>query len=573
MAGEDEIKTPLQSKEKVPWSFVDILVMFRWLFVVPVLLPISFVYQCRKDFADWWSRSKTYEKREKEHQAAVRKVQDRMRSRDKKKDGLVCTARKPWLAVAMRNSDYKRVRRYEVDLSDFCQVLKIDTENKIARVEPYVSMGQLSAITVPLGYALEVVPELDDLTVGGLINGYGIEGSSHIYGLFSDTVAAYEIVLADGQLVRATKDNEYSDLFYAIPWSQGTLGFLVAAEIRMIKVGEYMKLTYQPVTGNLTEVAQAYIDSFVPRDGDQDNPAKVPDFVEGMVYTCNSGVMMTGRYVSREEAKQRGNTINNCGWWWKPWFYQHAARALKRGKFVEYIPTRQYYHRHTRSLYWEGKLILPFGDQLWFRLLLGWMMPPKVSFLKMTQGEAIREYYHARHMCQDMLLPIYKIGEALEFSDREYEVYPVWLCPHRLFKLPVKAMIGPEPGYEHYKRPGDTPSAQMWTDIGVYYAPGPVLRREVYDGAAAVDKMEKWLIKNNSFQALYAVTELSEQNFWKMFDSTLYHQCREKYKAVGTFMSVYYKSKKGKKTEKEVAEEEAKVTENGFKDIEAALHS
>ena len=73
------------------------------------------------------------------------------------------------------------------------------------------------------------------------------------------------------------------------------------------------------------------------------------------------------------------------GWWFKPWFYQHAETCLKKGEFVEYIPTREYYHRHTRCLYWEGKLILPFADQFWFRYLLGWMMPPKVSFLKATQ--------------------------------------------------------------------------------------------------------------------------------------------------------------------------------------------
>jgi delta24-sterol reductase len=97
------------------------------------------------------------------------------------------------------------------------------------------------------------------------------------------------------------------------------------------------------------------------------------------------------------------------GWWWKPWFYQHAATALKRGEFVEYIPTRQWYHRHTRSLYWEGKLILPFGDNFLFRLLLGWMMPPKVSFLKLTQGDAIRNYYHERHMCQVRVLESFRV--------------------------------------------------------------------------------------------------------------------------------------------------------------------
>ncbi|XP_074287616.1 delta(24)-sterol reductase-like isoform X2 [Silene latifolia] len=77
-----------------------------------------------------------------------------------------------------------------------------------------------------------------------------------------DTVAAYEIVLGDGRVVRATKDNEYSDLFYAIPWSQGTLGLLVSAEIKLIHIKEYMRLTYKPVKGSLKQVAQGYADSF-----------------------------------------------------------------------------------------------------------------------------------------------------------------------------------------------------------------------------------------------------------------------------------------------------------------------
>nr|GEU95742.1 hypothetical protein [Tanacetum cinerariifolium] len=56
------------------------------------------------------------------------------------------------------------------------------------------------------------------------------------------------------------------------------------------------------------------------------------------------------------------------------------------------------------------------------------------------------------------------------------------------------------------------------TDVDVYYAPGLVLRGEVFDGAEAC--VEK------------------------------------KYGVVGTFMSVYYKCKKTRKTEKEVHEAE-----------------
>ncbi|KAF2286377.1 hypothetical protein P3X46_007108 [Hevea brasiliensis] len=557
-----DLEAPLRPKRKR--VLVDYLVQFRWILVIFVVLPISFTIYFLIYLGDVKSGMKSYKRRQKEHEENVQKVVKRLKQRNPSKDGLVCTARKPWIAVGMRNVDYKRARHFEVDLSAFRNILEIDKERMIARVEPLVNMGQISRETVPMNLALAVVAELDDLTVGGLINGYGIEGSSHIYGLFSDTVVAYEIVLADGNVVRATKDNEYSDLFYAIPWSQGTLGLLVAAEVKLIPIKEYMKVTYKPVVGTLKDLAQAYMDSFAPRDLDQDNPVKVPDFVEGMIYCRTEGVMMTGRYASKEEAKNKGNVINSVGWWYKPWFYQHAQTALKKGEFIEYIPTREYYHRHTRCLYWEGKLILPFADQWWFRFLLGWMMPPKVSLLKATQGEAIRNYYHEMHVIQDMLVPLYKVGDALEWVDREMEIYPIWLCPHRLFKLPVKTMVYPEPGFEHQLKQGDTPYAQMYTDVGVYYTPEPVFRGEVFDGPEAVRRMENWLIENHGFQPQYAVSELSEKNFWRMFDAGLYEQCRRRYGAVGTFMSVYYKCKKGRKTEKEVQEAEQAHLETAY---------
>ncbi|CAD6248795.1 unnamed protein product [Miscanthus lutarioriparius] len=416
----------------------------------------------------------------------------------------------------------------------------------VAKVEPLVSMGQITKATCPMNLSLAVAPEFDDLTVGGLINNYGISGGPHIYGLFSDTVVAMEVVLADGQVVRATQDNEDSDLFYGMPWSQGTIGLLVSAEIKLIPIKEYMRLTYTPVRGTLKEIAEAYADSFVSRDGD---PAKIPDFVQGMVYSSSEGVMMTGVYASEEEAKKKGNKINRVGCWFKPWFYQYAETFLKRGEFVEYIPTREYYHRHTRSPYWEGKLIIPFGDQLWFR-------SPRVKLSGTTN--------HDNHVIQDVLVPLHKVSDALEFAHRELEVYPVWLCPHRLYKLPVKTMVHPEPGFEQHRR-----KAQMFTDVGFYYAPASasVLRGEEFNGAEAVCRLEQWLIRNHGYQAQYAVSELSE-DFWRMFDPSHYEHCRRKYGAVGTFMSAHYKSKKGRKSEEEVLEAEAAILEAADADAE-----
>ena len=132
------------------------------------------------------------------------------------------------------------------------------------RCEPLVSMGQLSRTLNQLGWTIPILPELDDLTVGGLVMGTGIETSSHKYGLFqvnsklffasNHTVMiftfqhickSYELVMADGSIATCS-ETENSDLFYAVPWSYGTLGFLVSVEIQIIPCKRFIKLDYYP---------------------------------------------------------------------------------------------------------------------------------------------------------------------------------------------------------------------------------------------------------------------------------------------------------------------------------------
>ena len=50
---------------------------------------------------------------------------------------------------------------------DMPDILSIDEEKRIVRVEPMVSIGQLNDFLIQRGWTLPVVPELDDLTIGG----------------------------------------------------------------------------------------------------------------------------------------------------------------------------------------------------------------------------------------------------------------------------------------------------------------------------------------------------------------------------------------------------------------------
>jgi hypothetical protein len=35
--------------------------------------------------------------------------------------------------------------------------------------------------------------------------------------------------------------------------------------------------------------------------------------------------------------------------------------------------------------------LIPYGNSLWFRLLLGWLLPPQMSFLKSSHTAETRE--------------------------------------------------------------------------------------------------------------------------------------------------------------------------------------
>lgn len=76
----------------------------------------------------------------------------------------MCTARPGWATVSFRRGLYKKqLRNIEVNMID---ILEIDEKKRTVRVEPLVTMGQITAFLNPLGWTLPVLPELDDLTVG-----------------------------------------------------------------------------------------------------------------------------------------------------------------------------------------------------------------------------------------------------------------------------------------------------------------------------------------------------------------------------------------------------------------------
>ena len=56
------------------------------------------------------------------------------------------------------------------------------------------------------------------------------------------------------------------------------------------------------------------------------------------------------------------------------------------------------------------------------------MVPPKVSLLKLTQGDTVKELYENNHFIQDMLVPMSTLKDALLCFEKEVKVYSQNCC-------------------------------------------------------------------------------------------------------------------------------------------------
>lgn len=75
-----------------------------------------------------------------------------------------------------------------------------------------------------------------------------------------------DVVLPEDTCITTTKDNEYKELKYPIPQSNGALSMLLSLKMRLIPVIIYMKGTYYPVEGSPAETTEAFYHFLLPKD-------------------------------------------------------------------------------------------------------------------------------------------------------------------------------------------------------------------------------------------------------------------------------------------------------------------
>jgi delta24-sterol reductase len=454
------------------------------------------------------------------HKAKVERIQEQVSQQ--RGAGRLFTARPDRERISSRMLDGQQ-RTNKIQTSDLNQIVSIDFESLRVKVEPRVSVRQISDLLVPHGFSLQIIPELDDLTVGGLLMGCGIESTSFKHGMFFEQCVEYELVDANAEILKVTAESD-PDLFANLPWSHGTFGLLTSATLKIEQIKKYVSLEVQRFGDNEQM-------SLFMQDKCKDMSL---DFVEAFQFTATHSVVTFGKY------SDTAGELTDLFSWHGPWFYKVLQYVSSDGCTLSF-DAMQYLHRHSKSIFWELGYLQPWGHQAWFRWIAGWLNPPKIALVKKYQPKLTLEHYMRSHIVQDYLLPIEKTAEMLKLGTEHLGVYPVWICPYVNKKHKSDGLMHPPGANDH-----------MYVDVGYYGlpdhgrttvgTPGACLNK-CFDMDSALNKIEKWLMACKGYVMLYAYHTLSEDELRQMFDHKTYDATRKRLNASPTFPSLWDKVK------------------------------
>lgn len=507
----------------------------RELVIIGAALPLS-------TLATGWDAAKAWLAepiRAEGHDARVRRVRDDvLRYAAARRQGQAWaqkplrTDRKSAASLNTRMADKSSSQK--VRMSDLTAILGVDEQKGIIRLEPFATVGDVAKHLDQMGLQLEATIEMKDATLGGLVMALGMTTHSHVCGLVHDTVTAYEIVTADGELVRATHDNEHADLFRALPWSHGTLGLLVALEMRVIPAPTHVRLVYRPFHS-----LDAYASEYA-RLANDPNP---PHFIETIIFDKDRAVIMEGHPAAAEEVRASNLPVNPVSRYYKPLFYKHVESMLELGEgksFEELVPIYDYLMRHDRSMCMCLAQILPSANQPWFRYTMGWMLPPNTTFLKGTRPPGERENTIRKQVWQEFAFPAEHFAEMVEKVHEEFEIYPLLGYPCRVID---RGGLVRRPGNRRKPYSGH-PEHATFLDLGIYGFPQRIKDGdERFPTVSKVRALERKVRSMGGFLHTYCDVFSTEEEFEEMFDHTLWREMRARYDADGTFPTIYEKVK------------------------------
>lgn len=153
-----------------------------------------------------------------------------------------------------------------IDVGGMNTIEVLDTATRRVRIGPGATWKQVAAALDPYGWALGS-GDYGGVGVGGLATAGGIGFLSREHGLTIDHLVAVEMVLADGSIVRADRE-ENPDLFWGVRGAGANLGVVTAFEFEVYEVAEVGSAQLTLVVPDIEEALLRFgaVAAAAPRD-------------------------------------------------------------------------------------------------------------------------------------------------------------------------------------------------------------------------------------------------------------------------------------------------------------------
>ena len=395
-----------------------------------------------------------------------------------------------------------------VSTSNLTHILSLDSAARTILVEPNVPMDALVAATLPHGLVPPVVMEFPGITAGGGFSGTSGESSSFRHGFFGRGVNWVEVVLGNGEVVRASR-GERTDLFWGAASGCGTLGVVTVLELGLVRARRYVELSYHRC-GSMSG-ARGLFEKLMRDDG--------VDYVDGIAFAKDWVVVCAGRLT---DDVTTGTALRRFSRRGDPWFYLHAKKRTRHlgadaQPPADAVPIVDYLFRYDRGGFWVGRYAFRYFAVTPFDCFSRWLMDTYMH---------TRVLYHAlhksglanRYIVQDVAVPLEETAAFADWLHDNFGRYPLWVCPLRL---------GGDSGQELMVGEAGEAVPEYLMNFGVWGA-GPKHRKKFVDANRA---LEKRVLELGGKKWLYAHAFYTEDEFWAIHDRRAYDALREKYYA------------------------------------------
>ena len=401
------------------------------------------------------------------------------------------------------------VQKDKLDVRSLNQVISVDPERQRVEVEGMTTYEDLANACLAHGCMPKVVPQLKSITIGGAVSGIGIESTSFRYGLPHESVTRMEIMLGSGDVVDCSPDNDYADLFFGIPNSYGTLGYILKLEAETLPVKPYVELEhirFDDIDAYFAAVAEAC-------QGDV-------DFVDGSIFNAGEMYLTLGHF--RDEAPYTSDYT-----WLKMYFESIRTRRQ------DFLSVHDYLWRWDTDWFWCSKNL--YVQNLPMRLLLGRKRLNSISYQKVMRWNnrvglmaGINRLLKRRpeSVVQDVDIPIENAPAFLRFFLEEVGIEPVWMCPIGGHDVTREYPLYPLNG------------SGLFINFGFWDI---VPNREGHETGYFNRLVENKVMELGGVKSLYSDAYYEEERFWSLYNGPVYRALKEKYDPEGRFRNLYQK--------------------------------